>query len=196
MTDPQHAIHLRTEYLEDPLGLDETAPRFSWWVEDTRPGAAQSAYRIRVASTAEALASDAPDLWDSGVVQSSEQNQIAFAGAELTSRQAAVWDVQLWDADGTAGPVSDPARFELGLLAGQDWQAQWIETPLHGTHTFSAPVPLLSTSFAVDQEVCSARLYITACGLYRGAINGQAISDDWFRPGLDGLPEPPASADL
>jgi len=56
------ASELRTEYLVDPLGIDETAPRFGWWVEDERPGARQTAYRIRVASTVAGLTGDAPDL--------------------------------------------------------------------------------------------------------------------------------------
>lgn len=52
------ASNLRTEYLTDPLGIDETTPRFGWWSEDPRPGARQMAYQIRVVSTPARLAAD------------------------------------------------------------------------------------------------------------------------------------------
>src|SRR5512140_3068818 len=60
--------HLRCEYLENPLGIDRTAPRLSWWVVDDRRGAKQTAYQIVVASEAELLKADKGDLWDTGKV--------------------------------------------------------------------------------------------------------------------------------
>ena len=49
-------VHLRCEYLVDPLGFDERAPRLSWRLETERRGARQCAYRVRVAATPEKLA--------------------------------------------------------------------------------------------------------------------------------------------
>ncbi len=63
---------LRVEYLEDPLAVDAPRPRLSWIVSSDRRGARQAAYRIRVASGVLALASDRPDLLDSGWVRSPE----------------------------------------------------------------------------------------------------------------------------
>ena len=83
------ASELRTEYLADPLGIGEATPRFGWWVEDERPGARQTAYRLRVASTPAGLTDDTPDLWDSGRVAGDDQTQIAYAGVPLGSRARA-----------------------------------------------------------------------------------------------------------
>ncbi len=47
-------VNLRCEYRVDPLGIDITAPRLSWVVNDTRRGAIQTAYQIQV--------STAPDM--------------------------------------------------------------------------------------------------------------------------------------
>ena len=41
---------LRIEYLENPLGLDETKPRFTWELDDARRSAKQTAYEIVVAT--------------------------------------------------------------------------------------------------------------------------------------------------
>src|SRR2546426_11501851 len=60
--------HLRVEYLDKPMGLDVEKPRFSWYVNDTRRGAKQTAYRILVASSLDGLKSPKPDIWDSGTI--------------------------------------------------------------------------------------------------------------------------------
>ena len=62
---PATVDHLRCEYRVDPLGIDVTQPRLFWQMQDRRRGAVQTAYRVLVASTAELLASDQGDLWDS-----------------------------------------------------------------------------------------------------------------------------------
>src|SRR6185369_1164860 len=67
---PQAPYRLRLEYLENPLGIDERAPRFSWYLDDARPGARQSAYQIQVASSLAGLESGKADLWDTGKVAS------------------------------------------------------------------------------------------------------------------------------
>jgi alpha-L-rhamnosidase len=177
------ATNLRTEYLTNPLGIDETHPRFSWWIDDPRPGARQTAYRVRVASSPDHLAQNTPDLWDSGQVASNQQAHIAYAGIPLTSRQRDHWDVILWDADGLPGPASAPATFELGLLDHADWSASWITTEVESSGLSLPPAPILRTTFRVERPIRHARLYITALGLHEAHLNGQRVGDDYFRPG-------------
>src|SRR4051812_44289883 len=63
-------LRLTCEHRENPFGIDRAQPRLSWWVGDSTPDAMQTAYQIRVARTVEKLA--APDLWDSGRVESAQ----------------------------------------------------------------------------------------------------------------------------
>ena len=177
MKTPIHAIRLRTEFLTNPLGIEEAEPRFFWWVADPRPGALQRAYRIRCASSAGLLSCNQPDLWDSGKVVAADQIHIAYGGARLASRQRVWWDVQLWDKDDLLGAASPAAWFEMGLLTATDWQAKWIGTPLCGTGAHRPPVPLLRGTFSVPQ-VHKARLYISALGIYVASINGRRVTDD------------------
>jgi len=65
---PAQAEHLRCEYRVEPLGIDVLQPRLSWEMQDSRRGAAQTAYQILVASSPEKLTADEGDLWDSGRV--------------------------------------------------------------------------------------------------------------------------------
>ena len=41
---------LKTEFLENPLGLDTAKPRFSWIVADPAEGAKQTAYQVQAPS--------------------------------------------------------------------------------------------------------------------------------------------------
>lgn len=109
------AIHLRTEYLENPLGIDIRTPRFFWNCEG---GVRQTAYQIT------AQCGD-KTVWDTGKVISSRMAHIPYEGETLQSRQRICWHVRLWDENDTAGEDSF-AFFEMGLLEKQDWQAGWI----------------------------------------------------------------------
>jgi alpha-L-rhamnosidase len=77
------AVDLRCEYLENPLGIDTPKPRLFWKMEKPGRGVHQSAYQIQAASSAELLAKDSADLWDSGVVESGKSIQIVHAGNPL-----------------------------------------------------------------------------------------------------------------
>ena len=48
-------VHLRCEYLENPLGIDKASPRLSWQSDNVERDWRQSAYEILVASSAELL---------------------------------------------------------------------------------------------------------------------------------------------
>ncbi len=104
---PYGRVRLRCEYLTNPLGIDEVAPRLSWIVESPERGERQSAYQILVASSPELLAAGQGDLWDSGKVSSDATAQIVYGGAALTSRQGCYWKVRSWNKDGIVSAWSD-----------------------------------------------------------------------------------------
>lgn len=45
-------------------------------------------------------------------------------------------------------------------------------------------LPLLRREFTASKPVKSARLYVTARGIYEAHVNGQSVSKDYFNPGL------------
>ena len=205
---------LRCEYLSDPLGIDIERPRLSWWPNDSRSAEVQSAYQVLAAAAPEVLldagaatgSADAADgdlLWDSGRVDSADTVNIPYGGAPLTSRQRVYWRVRSFDSDGEASPYSELNWFETGLLAEDEWQAEWIGTPLQGSKDMPATVPALRRKFLLPERtlnttgkksrkkaadkvadpIVSARLYITALGLYRAWLNGRRVGSDELTPG-------------
>jgi alpha-L-rhamnosidase len=72
------AIHLKTEYLVNQIGIDMTTPRLFWNCED---GITQSAYQIV------AIDESKETVWDTGKVQSSLMTHIPYQGKTLCSRE-------------------------------------------------------------------------------------------------------------
>ena len=175
-------VSLFCEYRTNPLGLDRTTPRLSWRMETGRPGARQTAYRILAASSVEQLQAGGADLWDSGKIESDRSVHVPYAGKKLDSRQRVHWKVIVWDEAGEPAE-SDPAWFEMGLLKRRDWKARWIGAELVGGPHSTIPAPFLRRSFQLSGQVKSARLYVTALGLYDVTINGQPAGDTVLAPG-------------
>ena len=119
-------VGLRCEYLVNPLGIHETAPRFSWRLNSAKRGERQTAYRVLVASTPEHLAKQQGDLWDTGKVASDQSAQVEYAGKPLPSRMRCYWKARVWNRGGKPGPWSKPALWSMGLLEPGDWSAKWI----------------------------------------------------------------------
>jgi alpha-L-rhamnosidase len=172
--------HLICEYRSNPLGIDVTKPRLGWQMQTDRPGARQTAYQIRAASDLNQL--NRPDLWDSGRVDSDQSVHVVYDGLPLKSRQRVYWAVTVWDETGAA-TGSEPAWFEMGLLDANDWEAQWIGAAFQGGPRSTFPPPYLRKEFTLPAQVASARLYVTALGLFECSINGQPIGEDVFAPG-------------
>jgi len=59
----------------------------------------------------------------------------------------------------------------------------WISSTLFGGAMASTPVPYFRKSFSLDRPFQSARLAITALGLYEAEINAVRVGDEVFAPG-------------
>ncbi|MHB8902711.1 MAG: family 78 glycoside hydrolase catalytic domain, partial [Thermoguttaceae bacterium] len=180
---------LRCEYLADPLGIDETAPRLSWIVTSDQRGQRQTAYRILVAGSEESLVADRGDLWDSGRVESGETVNVVYAGRALASRQKCCWKVMSWDGAGKPSGWSEPGRWSMGLLAPSDWKAQWIsfrdESPLDASQkkVVLPPARYYRKPVEMAKPVRRATVYASALGIYELSINGRRVGTRMFAPG-------------
>ena len=174
-------IALTCNGLVNPLGVETAIPLFSWRLEPGPQGRRQTAYEIRVASSAAELESGPTTLWESGLVSSSESVQIRYGGQPLRSRQRACWTVRVHDESGQPGPWSEPATFEMGLLREADWRARWIAPAVYDMKKPS-PAPLLRREFRLPAAARSARIYVSGLGYYELFVNGQRIGDEVLMP--------------
>ena len=159
------AIRLRTEYLKNPLGIDIRQPRLMW---NCDTGVKQTAYQIVTES------------WDSGRVESASMQTVY--PRELHSRERVNWRIRLWDENGEPGEWSESC-FEMGLLSPADWSARWITGNYRVNKKERYPVDCFRKRFTPEKPVKSARLYITACGLYEAELGGVKVGDFIMAPG-------------
>ncbi|SDU63157.1 family 78 glycoside hydrolase catalytic domain [Jiangella alkaliphila] len=162
---------LRVEHLSEPLGLDVRRPRLSWLLP--LDAAEQVAYRIRAGA------------WDSGRVESRQSVLVPYGGPELASGQRVTWRVKVW-TDAGESRWSGPAIWEMGLLDEGDWTADWIE-PAEAASVRAQilhPAYLLRREFTLDAPVETARLHVTAHGLYEVYLNGRRVGDVELTPGF------------
>ncbi|HEX3968152.1 MAG TPA: alpha-L-rhamnosidase, partial [Edaphobacter sp.] len=118
-------VHLRTNHLTNPLGIDSPKPTFAWQSDETTRDWMQSDYQIFVATSEEKLAAGKTDIWNSGRIASSDSINIVYAGPALKPQTRYFWLVRVWDNKKHTSD-SAPAWFETGLLSPSDWTAQWI----------------------------------------------------------------------
>jgi alpha-L-rhamnosidase len=119
-------VHLRTNALENPLGIDTPRPTFSWQSDAKTPDWTQSAYEIVVGTDLAHLHPGKTAAWDSGRVTSSESLDIAYAGITLQAQQLYLWRVIVWDNHDKQA-TSAVASFETGLMSAGDWKSDWIK---------------------------------------------------------------------
>ena len=181
MTTQIHS--LLCENATNPLGIDVVRPRLSWQLSGDHRGIAQTAYRIIVADSLEQLAANKGNIWDSKRVTSDKSLWRHYKGPDLQSRQRCYWKVIVWDERNQRTAWSEPAFWEMGLLSEDDWQAKWVTPDIEENKEEMQPCPLLRTEFAVAEDVVSARLYVTALGLYEVQLNGRSITPHCFTPG-------------
>lgn len=166
------AVRLRTEYLVNPIGIDIVAPRLYWNAEG---GTKQTAYQIIAKSGGKII-------WNTGKVASSRMTHILYEGQSLHSREKVYWSVKLWDENGDGGEIST-GSFEMGLLENTDWEAKWITGNYKVKKSERYPVDCFRKHISITREVKSARLYITACGLYEARLDGEKIGNYCLAPG-------------
>ncbi len=176
-------VHMMTQNMADPIGLECKTPFFSYLLPLKHTGARQTAYQILAASKEELLEEGAADLWDSGEIAEERNYGLSYGGKPLGARQEVFWKVRVWDEQDTVSAWSDHARFETGL-SKEDWKACWIGQGDDFEGDKSAAPAFRGEFFIREREsVEKGRLYISGLGLFKASVNGAPVSENLFEPG-------------
>lgn len=160
--DETYPIRLRTEYLENPIGLDCHTPRFTWEYAGEEANFRCSRHEIRIGTRPDRL----------------EPYQ---AGMKLEPHTRYYWNVTVWDGEGRPCAPSETATFETSKLSSSDWSARWI-TDRQDKEL--EPSPLFRKSFDLgERQVKEARLYVASAGYHELFINGQRVGENYLDPG-------------
>jgi alpha-L-rhamnosidase len=178
---------LKTESMTNPLGIDVEKPRFSWkTLATTETGVYQKAYQIMVASSAEKLARDEADIWNSTKVSSDQQLWIPYAGSALKSNAQYYWKVKVWTNKGESD-WSQTALWSMGILQEVEWKAQWIGLDKampwdDETYYSRLSVRYARKEFSTNKEIKRATAHISGLGVYELFLNGKKVGDQVLAP--------------
>ena len=179
---------LTCEYIQNPLGIAEPAPRLSWTLLSDKRNQQQSAYELEVSDKLSTPQQFKGNVWAAGKVESNQNIHVVYAGLPLKPFARYYWRVRVYDAQNNVSAWSQPAWFETAMLQATDWQAQWIgddrkqfEKPedFYGDD----PMPLFRKTFDATKKVAAARLYISGLGYYEAYLNGKKVGDHVLDPG-------------
>ena len=173
-------VNLRCDSWPNPLGIDNPNPHLSWQVVATNASArvlSETAYEIQAASSAALLASNTPDLWDSGEV-SGQPFYVAYGGGALALVEQVFWQVRVWDQSGQPSAYSSVATWTMGLLSSTNWQGSWLGLPLS-----TSALPIFRRQLTVNAGLQRALIYICGLGQYELSANGAKVGNALLAPG-------------
>ncbi len=171
-------VKLKTEYLENPIGIDTKSPRFSWQIITNEPGVLQQAYQIIVGTDSLKVENGQGDVWNSGEIQSGTIPAV-YAGNEIQPFIRYFWKVRIQVEDGSWLDYSKIARFETGMMDQNNWKGAWISD----SYDYNIkPAPYFRHEFDITKKIKSARAYIAVAGLYELFLNGKKIGNHRLDP--------------
>ncbi|MEC3880470.1 family 78 glycoside hydrolase catalytic domain [Parapedobacter sp. 10938] len=183
-------INLRSEYLDNSVGITIQSPRLSWVLEATDKGdfaQRQTAYRVLVSSTARLLTKEHGDVWDSGWVKSDETQHITYHGKELRSDRTYHWKVQVKDEQGRVSAWSNPAYWTTGLFNASEWTAEWIgsgELYDRAASENNITDPWFRKTVELRKKPGKATIFVASVGYHELYVNGERIGDEVLAPAV------------
>ncbi len=164
-----------TEHEINPIGLDNTSPRFGWKYEREN-NLLQKSYVIKVSSSLEKLLNNEGDMWDSGEVVSGDNFCVVYDGKKLNA--CSVYYVKVWVKTSVGNAESEINTFETGLFE-ELWQPSFRILPYSAN---GAAIAFRRDFTLPAKKVERARAYVCALGNHEFYINGHKIGNDLLNP--------------
>ncbi|MEO6733725.1 MAG: family 78 glycoside hydrolase catalytic domain [Ferruginibacter sp.] len=191
--------NLTCECKTNPIGIDHPALKLAWKLHSTEHNILQTAYHVLVSDDSLLLQNNKGNIWDSRQTNSNASIQIEYKGKALKAAKKYYWKVMVWDNKKNVSSWSQPASWQMGLLAKEDWAgAKWIgynELPDslkiitgysdRGPKNLAAvhdTMPMLRKNFTVSNPVKKATLFICGLGQFEVSMNGKKIGDHFLDP--------------
>ncbi len=158
------------------LGATGPMPRLSWEIAAAPAGWSQARAEVEVRR----IGANATAIVEEAVLEGPSPLFRAWPFAPLASRERAEVRVRVFGEEGASSAWSEPLVIETGPLDRDDWSARPI---LARGNARTDPAPVLVRRFAAPEDAVSARLHITAGGVYEVFLDGERIGADQLAPG-------------
>ncbi|MBO4423725.1 MAG: alpha-L-rhamnosidase N-terminal domain-containing protein, partial [Clostridia bacterium] len=175
--------------LTEPYCIGVDRPHFSFCVDGEDKNIVIKYYKLIVASSLDLINDGVGDMYDSGLVYSSQTVDIEYNGAELLPRS--VYYFRVYAMVGTRALKSAIGSFSTGIGSENRLKDHFISAPdgfLHvadvSKNAGGTPAPYFRRDVKIEKKVASAYAYTTALGVYEFYINGKKIGSDVLSPGF------------
>nr|RBQ92250.1 hypothetical protein FVER53263_11748 [Fusarium verticillioides] len=166
----------------DYYGVHEVMPRISWQLSHAPQNFRQAEYEIETVVKKDGK----PELLETTRRVSSEMQLVPWQSPQaLESRDRCSVRVRVrGEKETSLCEWSESVSLEVGLLEPGDWKSDFISGPWPDADPKTPqPEDLFRTTFLTKRTVSTARLYITAQGVYEAEINGVRVEDYFLAPG-------------
>lgn len=174
---------LKCDFQVNPTGIENRSPGLSWEIKSNQRNVYQEAFQVLVASSLEKLNIDMADMWNPGLIQSSQSIQVKYEGKALESAKRYYWKVRIRDKQGIFSPYSEASFFETGILDAGDWKADWI----YGPALDADACPWFRKTFNLETLPSKATAFVGSVGYHELYINGEKVSDAVLTPSVSDL---------
>ncbi|MDR2921375.1 MAG: glycoside hydrolase family 78 protein [Tannerella sp.] len=177
---------IQTEQLENPEGISEKTPRFSWKLTSDKQDVMQAAYQIKVAASEKELQEETNLLWSTGKIESDQSLFVTYEGKPLESGKRYYWQLTVWSNKGGKSE-SQIQHWSMALLNNSDWKAQWIgindtvNLKVVDNRTILS-ARYLRKEFEAASKPKRAVLYVSGVGSSVCYLNGKQVGNDVFGP--------------
>jgi arylsulfatase A-like enzyme len=126
---------LTVETIREPrfTKIIDSKPEFSWVVP--KGAGIQKAYQILVSSEKEKIENNIGDVWNSGIVRSSQSFNVELGGEPLKENTSYFWKVRIFDADNRLSEYSVAQQFQTGAFGEKLTSHNWFQVekikPVH-----------------------------------------------------------------
>jgi alpha-L-rhamnosidase len=168
---------LKCDYLNNPVGIDNPHPRFTWKMSDNRNDILQSAYQLIVGTDSLEVLQGNGNSWMVPETNAAD-NLVEYKGKPLQPFTRYYWTVRAWN-NHRQQTTAAVASFETGMMQMGNWKGTWISDT---KNIQVKPAPYFRKTFNTTKKIKSARAYIVVAGLYELYINGQEIGDQRLNP--------------
>ena len=126
---------LTVETIRNPrfTKIIDSKPEFSWVVP--KGAGIQKAYQIMVSSEKEKIENNIGNVWNSGIVRSSQSFNVELGGEPLKENTSYFWKVRIFDADNRLSEYSVAQQFQTGTFGEKLTSHNWFQVerikPVH-----------------------------------------------------------------
>lgn len=163
-------LELLCESLKNPIGIDNSCPRFSWTPISNRVLSPQKSYNIIVKNENEVV-------WNSDTVFSPKSIAVEYHGVTLCSFTRYEYQVTIELTDGSV--YSGESYFETAAMSQEELWGNYIADSDYRDNIS----PLFQMECIAEKEIASARAYFSGLGYGELYINGEKVGDSILDPG-------------